>query len=451
LNDWVGRGEGSRTSPQSGEDLRLKVKMKISFEDSNDNGLTCSDDFSILRCPYLLVTFIPLYQDEAGALWLERLWHHDLVKHLHYLKNIILCAPVLLKDGQADLVRFDPPGEGRFRMVQLPPQLSKLGALRALPRTVFALWRAIGEAEVVHSGVVGWPYPLGWVVNPLTILRRKALVIVVESSWLRGDTQRKDWRIRVLDAVSDRMARWSCQHADLAFYTQPTYRDSLQSGDQARAYVIPAVWINDADFLDEAAAQNTWNCKLSEPVRLLLAGRLIADKGIDVLIAALRLLDERGVRAEVDIIGAGERLEACVRAASELKVPRLSVLKPVPYGSSFFELVRRYHAVLIPNLTDEQPRILFDAAAQAVPAIVSDTAGLRPYVNHDRTGWLIPIGNSEALASAIEHAVHDKPALRRMGLEALSTTRGLSHAAMHRTRSRILTKHFALPSAEQAC
>jgi glycosyltransferase involved in cell wall biosynthesis len=412
------------------------------IKDSQAESLAGSDDFAILRRPYLLVILIPIYRDEMGALWLERAWHQDLIQHLSYLADLRLCAPVLPKGDQPDLVRIDLPPEGRLRVVPLPAQLSKLGALRALPRTVFTLWRAIGEAEIVHSGVIGWPYPIGWIVNPLTVLRRRALVIVVESSWLRGDPRRKDWRLKVFDAFSDWMARWSCKHADLAFFTQPKYLDTLRSSDRARAYVTPAVWINGADILDEVTARAIWNRKLSEPVRLLLAGRLIPGKGIDVLLDALKLLDVRGVRAKVDVIGVGERRNACVRAMEDLRTVQLSVLDPVPYGRPFFELVQRYHAVLIPNLTDEQPRILFDASARAVPAIASDTAGLKPYVHHDRTGWLMPSGDPEALASTIERAMDNAPKLRTMGLEALSTTRGLSHAEMHRTRSQILMKHL---------
>jgi len=98
-------------------------------------------------------------------------------------------------------------------------------------------------------------------------------------------------------------------------------------------------------------------------------------------------------------------------------------------------------------LSDEQPRILFDASARAVPAIASDTEGLKPYVHHDRTGWLLPSGDPEALASMIERAMENAPKLRTMGLEALSTTRGLSHTEMHRTRSQILMKHLAGASA----
>ena len=423
--------------------------MKVPVGGSNEEISADRDGFALCRHSYLLVTFIPVYKDEVDVLWLERGWHHDLIQHLHYLTNFRLCAPVLPKDDRGDLVRFDPPPVDQFRLLQLPPQLSKLGALRALPRTVLTLWRAVGEAEIVHSGVIGWPYPLGWIVNLLTVLRRRELLIVVESSWLRSDTRRKDWRLTVFDALSHRMARWSCKHARLAFYTQPTYRNTLHSGDQARAYVTPAVWINDADVLDEATALGIWDRKVSEPVRLLFAGRLTVGKGINVLIDALRMLEERRIQVNVDIIGTGQLREACGRAADEFRILHLSILDPVPYGALFFQLLQRYHCVLIPNLTDEQPRILFDAGAQAVPVIASDTAGLRPYVDDNHTGWLIRSGDAGALASIIERIVTDTPTLRRMGLEALSATRGLSHTAMHRTRSQILMKHFALSSAEQ--
>ena len=407
--------------------------------------MACStnQDFAIFERPYLMVTFIPVYKDEDGVFWLEHSWHHDLTQHLIYLTDFRLCAPILPKENQPGLVRLDLPKNGGLRVIPLPAQTSKLVALRTFPKVVSTLWRAIGDADLVHSGVIGWPYPLGWIANPIAVLRGKALVVVIESSWLRSSSEgKKSWRFALLNAVSNSLARWSCKHADVVFYTHSTYRDTLHHGDPATAYVTPAVWINDSDVLDEAAALRLWSRKVTEPVRLLLAGRLIADKGIDVLLSALRLLEQRGVKVRVDIIGVGERRNACLKAADELRVVSLSVLDPVSYGEAFFELVQRYHAVLIPNLTDEQPRILFDASAQAVPAIASDTAGLRPHIVHDRSGWLVPTGDPTALALVIERATSAAPTLEIMGMEALSLVRGHSHAEMHRLRSHILAKHF---------
>jgi glycosyltransferase involved in cell wall biosynthesis len=398
---------------------------------------------SVIDKPYLLVTFIPCFLDGNGTIWLEQGWHHDLIQHLKYLRDFTLCAPKSRKGDQPNLCPIVVPEGVRFRYVELPDQTSARRALFGIPRTLMVLWRAIGQSEIVHSSVIGWPYPLGWIANPFAVIRRKALVIVVESSWRSETLRNRALLRRTWDIAKESAARWSCRHAAVVLFTHPTYRDSLYSGTPGRAYVTPAVWINEADILDEVDARRSWDCKITAPVRMLFAGRLATGKGVGVLLQALRILDERGIRTRVDIIGEGGLRQSCIDSAAELSSVQLSVLDPVPYGAPFFELVRGYHAVLIPSLTDEQPRVIFDANAQAVPVIASDTPGLRPHVEDGRTGWLIDQGRPEVLAAAIEIAIADPQKLRSMGMTSLAATRGYTHVAMHRTRSHILKKHLS--------
>ncbi len=401
---------------------------------------TAADQFAEFNGRYLLVIPIPCYVDESGAVWVERLWHHDLVEHLTYLKDFVLCAPRLPHDPKADLVRFRVPDGARASFAFLPPQTSFVRAMLHLPRTAVVLWRAIGDADIVHSTVGGWPYPLGWITNPVALLRRKRLVIVVESPWRMG---RRGWKHRLMDMdpLRDWMARWACNRAHLALFTHASYRDALCGRNGKRAYVTPAVWVNDADILGDTAAEAAWARKVHEPVRLLFAGRLVESKGIGVLLAALRSLDALGVEGCVDIVGQGPLRDACLQAASESRSVRLRVLEPVPYGQPFFQLVGRYHTVLVPSLSDEQPRIVFDANSQAVPVIASDTNGLRPHVDNGKTGWLVPAGDVSALVTAIARAVGAATQLRAMGLAALRMSRGFTHKAMHRRRSQLLRKH----------
>jgi glycosyltransferase involved in cell wall biosynthesis len=398
---------------------------------------------AVIDKPYLMVTFIPCFLDENGTIWLEQGWHHDLIEHFQYLKDFTLCAPKARKGAQPNLRPIEVPEGVRFRYMQLPDQTSALKALRGLPKTARVLWRAIGRAEIVHSGVIGWPYPLGWIANPLAVIRRKALVIVVESSWRTEPFRKLSLKRRLWDATKELAARWSCNHADVALFTQPSYRDALYRGRTGNAYVTPAVWINDADVLGEADAECHWDRKIAEPVRMLFAGRLVAGKGVEILLEALRILDGRGAGARVDIIGDGPLRQKCIDSVSALSSVRLSVLDPVPYGAPFFALVRGYHALLIPSLTDEQPRVVFDAYAQAVPVIASDTPGLRTHVEDGRTGWLIKSGKPELLAATIESAATNPLKLRSMGIASLAATRGHTHVAMHCTRSHILKKHLA--------
>ena len=191
-----------------------------------------------------------------------------------------------------------------------------------------------------------------------------------------------------LDLIRDLMARWSCNRAHLALFTQFHYRDALCAKNRENAYVAPAVWVNEGDILDLAAAEAAWASKLNEPVRLLFAGRLSLAKGIGVLLAALRSLDAQGIEVRIDMVGQGDQRGICLRAAAELHSVRLSILEPSPYGEPFFKLLRHYHALVVPSLTHEQPRVVFDANAQAVPVIASDTDGLRPHVEHGKTAGL---------------------------------------------------------------
>jgi glycosyltransferase involved in cell wall biosynthesis len=400
--------------------------------------LPLAETCALIDKPYLMVTFIPCFLDEEGVIWLEQGWHHDLVEHLKYITDFTLCAPGVRKAGQPNLLPIVVPAGVRFRFIELPDRSTAVSALIGLPKTMLVSWRAIGRAEIVHSSIIGWPYPLGWIVNPFAVMRRKSLIIVVESSWRN---EHPSLLSRVGNAVKEAAARWSCRRAAVALFTQPAYRDALYGGLPGRAYVTPAVWINEADVLSENDARRSWEEKRNLPVRMLFAGRLVAAKGVGVLLDALRILDQRGTRAKVDIIGEGSLRESCIDAAEKFKTVKLSVLETVPYGAPFFKLVQGYHALVIPSLSDEQPRVVFDANAQAVPVIASNTPGLRPHVENGTTGWLIDQGKPEVLAAAMEIAMADAEKLRSMGMNSLSAVRGYTHVAMHTTRSHILRRH----------
>ena len=103
--------------------------------------------FALIRCRYLLITFIPFYEDELGEIWLERAWHQDFVQHTEYLLNLTLLAPKRKYHADiSDLVPFKPVGDGKVRFVALKSQDSKLLALKNLAHTILTLAREIKRA-----------------------------------------------------------------------------------------------------------------------------------------------------------------------------------------------------------------------------------------------------------------------------------------------------------------
>jgi glycosyltransferase involved in cell wall biosynthesis len=405
--------------------------------------LDSSEDFATITVPYLLVLHIPYFVDGGGRVLVERTWHHDLVQHLHYIRALILAAP--LRPLPADTAQLVPIEEGvraQLRLVPLPPQTSRMRAIAELPGTFWALWRAIGQAEIVHTGIGGWPFPLGWLASAIAKLRRKKLLIIVESApWTLAGKKSGNASLRkkVEASIYELISKYWCPRADLSFYTQPAYLKRYHRNGKGPAYIAPATWVNAKDILEDTRARLLWDTKMREPVRFLFAGRLEAEKGVRIMLEAVEKLARQGVDGAVHVIGEGSLRDEVI-AAQRTGPFALKYFEPLPYGAAFLDFLQQYHAILVPSLSDEQPRILFDAAARGVAILASATDGLRPYVEDDRSGRLIPAGDSGALAEVMASGAANPSVFRCFAMEALSRVRGKTHRAMHAERSRIIAR-----------
>ncbi|MEQ8508252.1 MAG: glycosyltransferase family 4 protein [Rhodospirillaceae bacterium] len=139
-------------------------------------------------------------------------------------------------------------------------------------------------------------------------------------------------------------------------------------------------------------------------ITFLMLSRLLYMKGIAVAIDAFKILKERGVNATLVICGVPD-------PSNPSSIPQdvLDAWSQIP-GVTFRgqledvkSALRDAHAVVHPALGGEGlPKALLEAAAMARPMIASDIAGNREIVLHEQTGLLVPPGDAEALANALE-------------------------------------------------
>ena len=393
---------------------------------------------------YLLVVEqqLPLYRDKTGRLFADELWQKDLLMHLGYLDHLVIASPIRREDppiGSKPL----PTDSSTFEVLELPTQNGLVNSLKSMPTIVARLCRAIRKASIVHSAVAGWPVPMGWIVTPLALIFRKPLVIVVESApWRLQYGHRSGWKARLRASFQEFMSRWVLRKAALVICTQDEYCNSLLGSKSANGYVIPASWIDEGDILPECVAEDIWQRKLSvshSRLRLLFVGRLVTAKGLLVLLQAMRRLSHELVPISLDIVGEGDLKSQCEILASELcGATTVNLLGTVPYGAPLFELIRGYDAIVVPCLSDEQPRIVFDAYSQAVPVLASDTPGLRSCVKSGELGLLVAPNDLSALADLLRYAATHRSDLKRLGMNSLTYAHSMTHQEMHRQRAALL-------------
>lgn len=140
---------------------------------------------------------------------------------------------------------------------------------------------------------------------------------------------------------------------------------------------------------------------------LLFVGRVVKDKGIEVLLQALLALRARGLRPTLTLIGSGpeetELRSKIVRAGLSEQVRFLGALPNA-------ELPAHYQgaaALVFPSVLGKHGQqegmglVPLEALACACPVIASALPAVTEVVRHEETGLLFPPGDAIALAECI--------------------------------------------------
>jgi glycosyltransferase involved in cell wall biosynthesis len=149
-------------------------------------------------------------------------------------------------------------------------------------------------------------------------------------------------------------------------------------------------------------------------LRLLFVGRLVHQKGLDLLLEALAVAPRD---VTLDIVGDGPEREALIGQAHRLgvsgRVRFLGWLDRDALPAHF----QAADAFAFPSRDEGMPNAVLEAMACGLPVIATDVRGLAEVVVDGRSGWLVPPEDRTALAAAIGHCRAD-PALRvRRGAE----------------------------------
>ena len=169
-------------------------------------------------------------------------------------------------------------------------------------------------------------------------------------------------------------------------------------------------------------------------VRFLYAGRLEKEKGIDILMDAVKILSKKTKGFELWIVGRGSMKPYVVQHIRRHKLEQyIRLLDPIPH----WKMPRLYNnvdVVIIPSYTEGAPAVLFEAMACGRPVIATSVGQVPVLIKNDINGILIDPGNSEQLADAMCEIINNIDLLKEMAKNATKMVRS--------TASKYIPLHF---------
>src|SRR5215207_10009421 len=327
-------------------------------------------------------------------------------------------------------VRFDPIGGMQNHTAELTRALDRRGVLQTVlttrPPTAPYFQRLGDHARVIRLGLPVRRFrqlyaPQAAILAPIVAARadvvhvhlgedlavlpvgaaaarlhRLPLVLTVHTS-LRHTLAVSDLRSAILKALGGPIERWGEHSAEAVLVITPRLRRLLLADgvDENRLHPIPP-GVNPSLF--EGPFEDPFT-DVGKP-RVLFVGRLASQKGVCTLVEAAGLLKDPS--AQVLLVGDGPE-----RSKLERDAKRIGVGDRVRFLGFFAHdrlpaVLAHADLLVLPSLYEELGTVLLEARQAALPIVASKTGGIPDVIEDGVNGLLVPPGDPEALARAID-------------------------------------------------
>lgn len=371
-----------------------------------------------------------------------------------YLYNFRLPLARYLRDQGHEVVMLSPPGPyvaqlqaAGFRALTVPMQRRSLNPLREL--ALFQKIRRIYAQErpdlahhftlkcVVYGGLAARLTGVSACIHAVTGLGHVFTSDSVKAHLLRSpvrallrlalggahsrlivqnpDDQATFQRARLIDPAHIRLIRGSGVDTERfrPVEHQPPHPNPPPRGGRGLDGSPPPPG---GRGLDDSTNPHPSRGRELEPLKILLASRLLWEKGIGEYVAAARQLRQESVAAEFLLAGdpdpgnpASIPPEQLGRWRQDSDVTLLGHVDNMP------ALLAQTDIAVLPSYREGTPRSLLEAAACGLPLIATDAPGCREIVEHEVNGLRVPVKDAAALAAALRHLCQEPATRQRMG------------------------------------
>jgi glycosyltransferase involved in cell wall biosynthesis len=154
-----------------------------------------------------------------------------------------------------------------------------------------------------------------------------------------------------------------------------------------------------------------------EPLAFAYVGRLVPEKGVDLLLRAAAEAKESGCEFRLKVIGDGPERSRLELLADQLHLDGCVEFLGYCEGSSLQNALANISVTVMPSLVEEAcPMAVIEQMMRGVPVIAAEIGGLDEVVGG--TGLKFRAGDAGALARCIRKALNNRPLIASLGQAA---------------------------------
>jgi glycosyltransferase involved in cell wall biosynthesis len=157
---------------------------------------------------------------------------------------------------------------------------------------------------------------------------------------------------------------------------------------------------------------------------VLFVGRLVFEKGVQVLLGAAARLNDKAPRTKFVIVGSGDQAWLAQIALERGVADRVEFIQRLP-DKALWRLYRVADVAVFPSLYEPFGMVAVESMAAGTLTVVSDVGGLSEIVEHGVDGMKFPPGDETALAQSLEAALFDSAGAAAIGRRAQEKVRRL--------------------------
>ncbi|MFC1735274.1 glycosyltransferase family 4 protein [Candidatus Hydrogenedentota bacterium] len=264
--------------------------------------------------------------------------------------------------------------------------------------------RAVRTVRMVHDADLFCPTGLGYFRHN----RRTCHYRVGRLCWLDlAFLARGQGRIPVkFVGISSKLREMHCnQQLDAIIANSAFVRDKLISNDfhPGRIHLCHPI----------LETEESVPCSVPETPHVLFVGSLLRGKGVDLL---LRALQQLRAPFSASIVGTGKSESKLRRLCTKLGLDSRVDFKGWVPPTQLACLYEEAKVVAIPSCCPETFCLVgIEAMHHGRPVVAFDVGGISDWLEHDRTGILVPEQNVKSFAQALERLLTDTHLARQMG------------------------------------